>query len=617
MAIVPRALVSWKIAHEVVSLHPEGTDVSIRDTRAPEVVIRFSLGGVNPCYAANLFRLFKGAIGNHLNEASPQQGCFLPLLLHSCPTPITRQLALFGYTTDETPPLQRWQWVILDETTRSITSLSIDDAQARCCLESLRLSEISSLPFHERSRRIDITATQNPSGQIIGINVKFKRADSSGRDALLQYLTNPIDPNHLKALKQLGLSPEQVKVLCTDDELLCFRALTSALKDLPEASAATVFENLEQYYPTLFPTLFQELIDAKNAQQQANAYPRILQALLQQVSGQEYASKAVAAALNAQESSASNAYFLFVGPTGVGKTEMAKAASSLKMNRMVRFDMDQFKQEPDSNKLFGSAAGYVGSTDKPLFAKAMDPYVHKTYTQNGIIVKELRDMVVLFDELEKAHEQVKQGLLTLFGEGYVQVQHTDDRKNIVTTYAFTKSLFTSTSNAYQAQIVQDFQRAEPPSRIAEHFTELNARDARNPLKYSPELLGRLHIVPFNPIPRAQFPELVRRKLPSLLRSLHEKIGCKTLTIADPHLAPVIDYLSNALYGDGTGIRRLLQYFDHTIYQNICEQAETWGSFKDKAMAIIYCPGEGLAISCKEILYNRVVREYSSVPVRIA
>jgi ATP-dependent Clp protease ATP-binding subunit ClpA len=245
----------------------------------------------------------------------------------------------------------------------------------------------------------------------------------------------------------------------------------------------------------------------------------------------------------------------------------------------------------------------------------MDPYVHRTSTENGIIVKELQNMVVLFDELEKAHEQVKQGLLTLFGEGYVQVQHTNDHTNIVTKYVFTKSLFTSTSNAYQAQIVQDFQRALTSSEIAEHFTELNAQDTRNPHKYSPELLGRLHIIPFNPIPRTQFPELVRRKLPSLLRNLHQKVGCKTLTISDPHLSPIIDYLSNTLYGNGTGIRRLLKYFDHVIYQNICEQAEVWGNFKNKEMAIIPLV-EGLGITCKETLYKKVVTEYPPVPVRM-
>ena len=634
MALIPRPFISWSLDQNgvnarttdldfdpsplrngqgVVSLHQENNDMIIRDTRTTGTSVRFSLGSVNPMYASTLIGLFKGAIEESLMESRPQPSSFLPLLLYTHPTPTPHQLALFGYKTTETSPLHRWRWALWNEADRTNSSFLVNDPQTQLSLESLRLSGLDSLPFHERNQRLAIKAIQNANDQIIGMEVKFNRENSSSKDALIQYLTNPADLNRLETLKQLGLSPEQIQILCTDDELRHFRNVTGSLKTLPEATASTLVNGLRQNYPTIFPALWAELIQANNAERQDNTYPTIVNTLQQKVSGQDYATNSVAAALNAQLNSDHNAYFLFVGPTGVGKTEMAKAASGLKMNRMARFDMDQFKGEVDSNKLFGSAAGYVGSTDKALFAKAIEPFVHSTSGQGGVIVKEVRNMVVLFDEFEKAHAQVKQGLLTLFGEGYVQVQHTEEKKNIVTKYVFTKSLFISTSNAYQAQIVHGFANGLAPKAIEETFTRLNAEDARNPNKYSPELLGRLQIVPFNPIPRTQFPELVRRKLPSLLKNLQEKVGCKTLIISDQHLDHIINHLSRELYGDGTGIRRLLQYFEHTLYQVICAQSNTWGNFKDIEMEILPLGGR-LGISCKETLYGQILQEYPPVLV---
>ena len=623
MAVISRALISWKIDCDqvdhaadldVVSVHQQGTELCICDTRTPQVSPRFSLGSINSSYAEALFSLFKEAIGDHLKETRPQQGCFLPLLLYPDSADISDQLALFGYTVNQSPPLQRWRWVIWNESSGSSTSFFVEDTHEQSRLQSLQMSDLSSLLFHERNQLLDIHVAKNPDGQINTVNLQFKREGSAGKDTLSRYLTNPIDPNHLIALKRLGLAPEQIEVFCTEDELHHFRAVMSSLQELPQPMANRVVDNLEKLYPTQFPILFKELVTARKAREGENAYLRIVEVLQQQVSGQDYARKAIAAALNAQAKSDSNAYFLLVGPTGVGKTEMAKAASILKRDRMARFDMDQFKGEVDCNKLFGSPAGYVGSTDRSLFARVMDSYVHKTSTRDGIIVKEVRDVVVLFDELEKAHQQVKQGLLTLFGEGYILVQHSEDRKNVVARYVFTKSLFMSTSNAYQAHIVADLQNMMSPQQIAVHFTELNAQDHRNPHRYSPELLGRLHMVPFSPIPRDAFPELVRRKLPFLLKSLHAKVGCETLTFSETHLDRIILHLSEELYGDGTGIRRLLQYFDHTIYQNICEQSETWGNFKDKEMTIILL-GPGLGIACKETLYGKTVTEYE--PIRLS
>lgn len=97
--------------------------------------------------------------------------------------------------------------------------------------------------------------------------------------------------------------------------------------------------------------------------------------------------------------------FLFVGPTGVGKTELAKAISECVFgdrNSLIRFDMSEYQDKTSINKLIGSAPGYVG------------------YEQEGLLTEKVRKTpysVVLFDEIEKASPEIYDVLLQIMGEG--------------------------------------------------------------------------------------------------------------------------------------------------------------------------------------------------------
>ncbi len=97
--------------------------------------------------------------------------------------------------------------------------------------------------------------------------------------------------------------------------------------------------------------------------------------------------------------------FLFVGPTGVGKTELAKALAECVFgdnNSLIRFDMSEFQDKTSINKLIGSAPGYVG------------------YEQEGLLSEKVRKnpySVVLFDEIEKASPEIYDILLQIMGEG--------------------------------------------------------------------------------------------------------------------------------------------------------------------------------------------------------
>lgn len=119
--------------------------------------------------------------------------------------------------------------------------------------------------------------------------------------------------------------------------------------------------------------------------------------------------------------------FLFVGPTGVGKTELAKALSECVFgdkNSLIRFDMSEYQDKTAINKLIGSAPGYVG------------------YEQEGLLTEKVRNnpySVVLFDEIEKASSEIYDVLLQIMGEGRL----TDNKGRLV---SFKNTIIILTSN---------------------------------------------------------------------------------------------------------------------------------------------------------------------------
>lgn len=178
---------------------------------------------------------------------------------------------------------------------------------------------------------------------------------------------------------------------------------------------------------------------------------------------------------------------LFAGPTGVGKTATAKAlAECIKGSpgKLFRFDMNEYSQKGDTWKLLGSSPGYVGSWEEPGISVA---------------VREDPSPILLFDEIEKAHESVLSALLRLTDEGVI----TDNRGREL---HFEDAVIVFTTNAA-------FEDRENPIGFSS-----GDRDKHDVLikNFRPEFAGRLHFVLFQPLRSEDILNIVRRKASLIL-----------------------------------------------------------------------------------------------------
>ncbi|HEU4555213.1 MAG TPA: ATP-dependent Clp protease ATP-binding subunit [Chitinophaga sp.] len=223
--------------------------------------------------------------------------------------------------------------------------------------------------------------------------------------------------------------------------------------------------------------------------------------LRKRVVGQDHALKTVSEAILESRSGLSRpgqpiGSFFFLGPTGTGKTELAKSLADFLFQDercMIRFDMSEFKEEHSAALLYGAPPGYVG------------------YEEGGLLVNKIRQQpyaVVLFDEIEKAHPSVFDIFLQIMDEGKLH-----DR--LGKTGDFSNALILFTSNIGSDAIAQSFREgAIPPSQ---QLMELMARHFR------PEFLGRLtEIVPFGPIQQENVVKIFDIHLQHLLHMLEQQ-----------------------------------------------------------------------------------------------
>lgn len=188
--------------------------------------------------------------------------------------------------------------------------------------------------------------------------------------------------------------------------------------------------------------------------------------------------------------------FFFLGPTGTGKTELAKSLAEFLFNdetSILRFDMSEYKEEHSVALLYGAPPGYVG------------------YEEGGLLVNQIRQhpySVVLFDEIEKAHRSVFDLFLQILDEGKLH-----DRLGRIGD--FSNSLIIFTSNIGSDYIFKSFGEGHIPT----HDQMLEVMQGQ----FRPEFLARLtEIVPFSPITTEMIEKIFDIHIKNLLKVLDEQ-----------------------------------------------------------------------------------------------
>ena len=188
--------------------------------------------------------------------------------------------------------------------------------------------------------------------------------------------------------------------------------------------------------------------------------------------------------------------FFFLGPTGTGKTELAKSLAEFLFNdetSILRFDMSEYKEEHSVALLYGAPPGFVG------------------YEEGGLLVNQIRQKpysVVLFDEIEKAHKSVFDLFLQILDEGKLH-----DRLGRVGD--FSNSLIIFTSNIGSDYIFKSFAENKVPT----HDQMLEVMQGQ----FRPEFLARLtEIVPFSPITEEMIDKIFDIHIKNLLKTLREQ-----------------------------------------------------------------------------------------------
>ena len=268
--------------------------------------------------------------------------------------------------------------------------------------------------------------------------------------------------------------------------------------------------------------------------------------------------------------------FLFLGPTGVGKTELAKTLAEALFDsekNLVRIDMSEYMEKFSVSRLIGAPPGYVG------------------YEEGGQLTEAVRRQpysVVLFDEVEKAHPDVFNILLQVLDDGRI----TDSQGR---TVDFKNTIIILTSNLGSQFLLEGI---GPDGEISQE-----TRDQVNDLlkhSFRPEFLNRLdEIVFYKPLTRDNITHIIGL----MVGELNKRLADKQLTVrlTDAAKSHVIESAYDPIYG----ARPLRRYLQHTV-ETLISRKIIAGEVESGDTLTVDCRNGELTVSASQVLTGEVV-----------
>ena len=401
----------------------------------------------------------------------------------------------------------------LDEIERHIKQLEIEREAIKRENDEIKLSalkeEISSLKEQEKEMRAKwqqekelADRIQSARHEIEELKFEAERAEREGdygRVAEIRY----------GKIKQL-----EDEIAKTEDELRNTQGASAMIKE--EVTAEDIADIVSRW--TGIPV-------SKMLQGEREKLLNLEEELHKSIIGQEEAIQAVSDAVRRSRAGLQDpkrpiGSFIFLGTTGVGKTELAKALATYLFNdegMMTRIDMSEYQEKFSVSRLIGAPPGYVGYDEGGQLTEAVR---RKPYS------------VVLFDEIEKAHPDVFNILLQVLDDGRL----TDNKGRVVN---FKNTIIIMTSNLGSSYIQEQFEKITPQNRESiieetkEKIMELLKKNVR------PEFLNRIdETIMFTPLDKNEVEQIVRLQIGAVAKLLNE--NGVTLNVTDAAIGTIAE-----------------------------------------------------------------------------
>ena len=439
----------------------------------------------------------------------------------------------------------------LDEMNHRITQLQIEEASLKKETDELSKQRLTALEKEMAELRDSFNSKKAQwENEKNAVNkVQSLRADVESTKAEIEKATRTGDYAKAGEL-QYGKLPQLQRELEAEEKIADAKKESSLLRDrVTDEEIARIVARW-----TGIPV-------AKLVEGEREKLLRLPDVLHQRVIGQDEAVQKVADAILRSRAGIANpnrpiGSFLFLGPTGVGKTELAKAlAQSLfdDEKNMVRIDMTEYMEKFSVSRLIGAPPGYVG------------------YEEGGQLTEAVRRhpySVVLFDEVEKAHPDVFNILLQVLDDGRI----TDSQGR---TVDFKNTVIILTSNLGSDLILEDLEksRAEGKNELSDEAR--NAIDQLLKRQFRPEFLNRLDdIVYYKSLTKQEIGSIVDLMLTDLRKRLADKQ--LNLVVTEAAKNSIIDGGYDPIYGARPLKRYIQSHVETMIAKEIIAGAHSAG-----------------------------------------